>query len=94
MDNNYNSNYYKKYLKYREKYLNLKNQFGGAQCPRCGNNVKDCTCDPISLLKGIVLPDHLLNEIIIIASNENMLKLLRYLVNIFDIKNLNECIYL
>ena len=38
--------YHKKYLKYREKYLNLKKQFGGAKCYRCGNESKYCTCPP------------------------------------------------
>ena len=50
MDSNYNSNYYKKYLKYREKYLNLKNQFGGAKCPECGKDEKDCTCKKLEHL--------------------------------------------
>jgi hypothetical protein len=30
------SNYYKKYLKYKMKYLSLKNLTGGAPCPICG----------------------------------------------------------
>ena len=46
------SNYYSKYLKYREKYLSLKKfktlkiQLGGAKCPRCGKDLEDCTCEP------------------------------------------------
>jgi hypothetical protein len=37
--------YHKKYLKYRQKYLALKNQIGGTRCPQCGNELKNCTCD-------------------------------------------------
>jgi hypothetical protein len=32
-----------KYLKYKIKYLTLKNQLGGVPCSKCGHEF--CTCD-------------------------------------------------
>jgi hypothetical protein len=37
--------YHKKYLKYREKYLALKNQIGGTKCDKCGYESPDCPCN-------------------------------------------------
>jgi hypothetical protein len=37
--------YYLKYLKYRSKYLALKNQIGGANCDRCGFELSNCICN-------------------------------------------------
>jgi hypothetical protein len=41
MDSLYN----KKYLKYRSKYVALKNQIGGTKCERCGYESPNCLCN-------------------------------------------------
>jgi hypothetical protein len=43
--------YQKKYLKYKNKYLILKNQLGGDICNKCGSNITDgkCKCNPSSV---------------------------------------------
>jgi hypothetical protein len=51
--------YHKKYLKYREKYLALKNQIGGTVCERCGNELKNCTCPPYL----DTLPNELISDV-------------------------------
>ena len=40
-----NNIYYKKYLKYRSKYIALKNQIGGTKCERCGFELPNCPCN-------------------------------------------------
>jgi hypothetical protein len=42
--------YHKKYLKYRQKYLALKNQIGGVVCPHCQNESEYCTCSSLQTL--------------------------------------------
>jgi hypothetical protein len=37
--------YQEKYLKYKNKYLILKNQLGGDNCSKCGGNITDGKCD-------------------------------------------------
>ncbi len=37
--------YHKKYLKYRSKYLALKNQIGGTKCSNCGYESPNCLCN-------------------------------------------------
>ncbi len=59
-----NTNYYNKYLKYRAKYLSLKNKMsGGANCPRIGYSQHrgECWHDAlsISLLYSDTLSDHI-----------------------------------
>ena len=79
MDNDYNSNYYKKYLKYREKYLNLKNQFGGAKCPQCGKDKENCTCTTLENLGDALLISSIaeylrLDDIIRLAETSQSIK--------------------
>ena len=42
----------KKYLKYKNKYIALKNQFGGNKCPRCNKNLSECDCQSEAAASG------------------------------------------
>jgi hypothetical protein len=84
MDNSY----YKKYLKYRNKYLNLKNQIGGTICSKCGNDMENCICKQISelpdrlskLISNIMEKGSSPNVINKALSSESLLNLFEYLM--------------
>ncbi len=92
------NNYYEKYIKYKQKYVTLKNQYGGAQCLTHGfrQHIGECWHDSLSmlLLQSDKTSDQFIEKCKYLSIPGNLDKLQSELKLLFSHDNIDKNAYL